>query len=150
MYQDIAGEDEHISIVYQSQLNTDDMAVLLGNSRQKDLAAQRTTAGPHKDELEILMGTQLLKSVASQGQRKSLLFSLKLAEYKILKINKNIDPFLLLDDVFEKLDESRMQKLLSWACLENKGQVFLTDTHTKRMKETLGKLNIPFQLNELI
>lgn len=149
LYLEISGVNEAISIQYQSQMNNDDIALLLKNSIHKDLSAQRTTVGPHKDDLELLMGTQLLKNVASQGQRKSLLFSLKLAEFKILKINKKIEPVLLLDDVFEKLDEQRMQKLLAWACLENQGQVFLTDTHTERMKTTLGKLSIPFQLHDL-
>ncbi|MFZ9660665.1 MAG: DNA replication/repair protein RecF [Chitinophagaceae bacterium] len=148
-YIGIAGNNEGLSICYQSQLHTEDMGRLLKQNRQKDLFAQRTTVGPHKDDLELMMGTQPVKNIASQGQRKSLLFALKLAEYKILKINKNIDPILLLDDVFEKLDEARMHKLLTWACKENAGQVFLTDTHAERLHATLDKLSISFQLHEL-
>jgi DNA replication and repair protein RecF len=87
--------------------------------------------------------------VASQGQRKSLLFALKLAEFEVLRNDKGFEPILLLDDVFEKLDEGRMHNLLLWACVENKGQVFLTDTHCSRLRSALEKLNMDFQVEEL-
>ena len=82
------------------------------------------------------------KTVGSQGQRKSLLFSLKLAEYELLRISKGFAPFLLLDDVFEKLDEKRMQNLLEWVCVHNQGQVFITDTHKERLTAALMHIGI--------
>src|SRR5258705_1620874 len=89
------------------------------------------------------------KNLASQGQRKSLLFALKLAEFTILKEKKGFAPLLLLDDIFEKLDNQRMNNLLRKVCIEEQGQVFITDTHKKRLEESLNKLLLPFQLIEL-
>jgi DNA replication and repair protein RecF len=74
---------------------------------------------------------------------------LKLAEYELLKTNKGFAPILLLDDVFEKLDDKRMQNLLNWVCNENTGQVFITDTHRERLEEAFVKLNTAYQVIEL-
>jgi DNA replication and repair protein RecF len=149
MYKMIAGLEEGLNLVYQSQLLNNSFADLLQRNRDKDLYAQRTTGGIHRDELEIRLGDQPLRQIASQGQRKSLLFALKLAEFNVLRQHKGFEPILLLDDVFEKLDESRMHNLLAWACVENQGQVFLTDTHCSRMTAALEKLNTVFQVVEL-
>lgn len=149
MYTLIAGEQEEIDIIYQSQLQTKDLASLLQASHDKDRYAQRTTVGIQRDELEIRLGDQSFRLVASQGQRKSLLFALKLAEFNVLSRHKGFAPVLLLDDVFEKLDEERMHNLLEWACLHNDGQVFLTDTHCGRLKQALDKLNVEAQIEEL-
>ena len=91
----------------------------------------------------------MFKNIASQGQRKSLLFALKLAEFELLKMNKGFAPLLLLDDVFEKLDDIRMQQLLHWVCNENEGKVFITDTHKERLEEAFKKLKVDFQIIEL-
>ncbi|HRF18281.1 MAG TPA: DNA replication and repair protein RecF, partial [Chitinophagaceae bacterium] len=85
------------------------------------------------DDLDMHLGSQPFKNVASQGQRKSLLFSLKLAEMEVLKKEKGFAPLLLLDDVFEKLDEERVNNLLNKVCVENDGQVFITDTNGERL-----------------
>jgi DNA replication and repair protein RecF len=77
------------------------------------------------------------------------LFALRLAEFTILKEKKAFAPLLLLDDIFEKLDDQRMNKLLYKVCVEEKAQVFITDTHKKRLEEALHKLLVPFQLFEL-
>jgi DNA replication and repair protein RecF len=77
------------------------------------------------------------------------LFALKLAEYELLKKNKGIAPLLLLDDVFEKLDQNRMHNLLHWVCSNNKGQVLITDTHKQRMENSFAKLQIEHQIVEL-
>ncbi|GAC1381312.1 MAG: hypothetical protein NVSMB45_05930 [Ginsengibacter sp.] len=75
------------------------------------------------------------------------MFSLKLAEYEILKANKGFAPLLLLDDVFEKLDEKRMNNLLEWVCVHNQGQVFITDTHRDRLLKALNEIGVePFIL----
>lgn len=149
MYTMIAGTGEEVSLQYQSQLLQAAFADLLERSRQKDYYTQRTTAGIHRDEVEFRLGDQPLKQVASQGQRKSLLFALKLAEFNVLQRYKGHEPILLLDDVFEKLDSQRMHNLLHWACVENQGQVFLTDTHCERLTESLEKLNAGFQVERL-
>lgn len=149
IYIEIADNNEEIILQYQSQLNEHPFESLIEQFRQKDFALQRTSAGIHKDDLEIQLNHQNFKSIASQGQRKSLLFALKLAEFEVLKSNKGFAPLLLLDDVFEKLDDQRMDNLLRRVCIENEAQVFITDTHEERIRESLGQLNVPFQVIEL-
>jgi len=146
LYNEIATQQEEITLLYESQLLKASFTELLQATRQKDYSAQRTTAGIHRDELEITMNNQLFKNIASQGQRKSLLFALKLAEMDVLKKEKNFAPLLLLDDVFEKLDESRISNLLNKVCVENKGQVFITDTNKERLRQHLDILNITYEI----
>ncbi len=148
-YQYIAQKNDHISIEYDSQFLTASMKELLQSNRQRDLYLQRTGCGIHKDDITFLMKGQSFKTLASQGQRKSLLFALKLAEFEVLKQQKHITPILLLDDVFEKLDAERMHHLLHKVCVEENGQVFITDTNRERLAESLKEIKVPFQLIEL-
>ncbi len=78
-----------------------------------------------------------------------MLFALKLAEYEIIKEKKGFAPLLLLDDVFEKLDDTRMKNLLHWVCNENQGQVFITDTHRERLQFAFEQLKVDGQIIEL-
>ncbi len=148
-YSRIADNDEVITLQYDSRLHDSSFHDLLNNYRQKDFAAQRSNAGIHKDDIIFQLNGQVFKTTASQGQRKSLLFALKLAEFELLKANKGFAPLLLLDDVFEKLDDNRMQQLLHWVCTENEGQVFITDTHKERLQEAFEKLDTAYQIIEL-
>jgi len=148
-YTRIAGKDDSVSITYESDLQKGRMLSLLRTARQKDGILQRTTVGIHKDDLLIRMGETSFKNDASQGQRKSLLFALKLAEWQTLKNKKGFSPILLLDDVFEKLDEQRMHNLLEWVCSDDDGQVFITDTHKARLQDQLNAIEVGFQLLEL-
>ncbi|MFP5042758.1 DNA replication/repair protein RecF [Parasediminibacterium sp. JCM 36343] len=148
-YTRIAGKDDMVAISYESNLQNGAMLQLLQSSRQKDMVLQRTTIGVHKDDLIVKMGERPFKNEASQGQRKSLLFALKLAEWQTLKTQKGFSPILLLDDVFEKLDEERMHNLLGWVCTDNGGQVFITDTHKERLQGQLGAIGVAYQLIEL-
>jgi DNA replication and repair protein RecF len=148
-YEHIADNNEVVAVQYDSQLHENSFYDLLNNYRQKDFLLQRSNAGIHKDELLFRLNGQPFKTTASQGQRKSLLFALKLAEFELLKTDKGFAPLLLLDDVFEKLDDNRMQQLLHWVCNENKGQVFITDTHRDRLTETFEKLGTAYQIVEL-
>ncbi|MBN8837744.1 MAG: DNA replication and repair protein RecF [Sphingobacteriia bacterium] len=148
-YQYIAEQQEPVQIVYESDLHQYNFRQLLQDNLQRDLYLQRTTTGIHKDDLNILLNRQPFKSIASQGQRKSLLFALKLVEFNLLEQLKNITPILLLDDVFEKLDAVRMHKLLQQVCVEKKGQVFITDTHKSRLAEHLRQLQVTYQMIDL-
>lgn len=145
-YLQIAGTEESLQLEYYSQLQEDDFEKLLAAFRQKDIMLQRTTTGIHKDDIELKLNDEIFKNIASQGQRKSLLFALKLKEFEELKSAKGFAPVLLLDDVFEKLDAGRMQNLLQHVCVESKSQVFITDTHKERLQQALEKLKVPFQL----
>jgi DNA replication and repair protein RecF len=148
-YKKIAANSEDVVINYTSQLLNASFESVLNQFREKDFALQRTNGGIHKDELEILLDDVIFKNIASQGQRKSLLFALKLAEFELLKKAKNAAPILLLDDVFEKLDDNRMHNLLEWVCLQNTGQVFITDTHKERLQTAFQQLNVLHQIIEL-
>ena len=146
LYTEIARQEEEIELHYQSELNQCTFKELLHLNRQRDMAAQRTTGGIHRDEMVFNLSGQLFKNIASQGQRKSLLFALKLAEMDVLKETKGFAPLLLLDDVFEKLDEDRITNLLHRVCIENNGQVFITDTNQERLSQHLDSLSTNYQL----
>ena len=149
LYSEIAKQKEETELHYQSELNQCTFTELLHLNRQRDMAAQRTTGGIHRDDLVFNLSGQLFKNIASQGQRKSLLFALKLAEMDVLKENKGFAPLLLLDDVFEKLDEDRIANLLRRVCIENNGQVFITDTNEERLSSHLKQLSINFEMIRL-
>lgn len=149
-YKSISGNNELIDLEYSSTLNENNFEELLIAARQKDRLTQRTNIGIHKDDLIFLLHENVFKTIASQGQRKSLLFACKLAEFEILKKVKNFAPLLLLDDVFEKLDESRIKNLLAYVCQENNGQVFITDTHSQRLKEALSQFGDEVQIIDLV
>ncbi|HMK05059.1 MAG TPA: DNA replication and repair protein RecF [Ferruginibacter sp.] len=148
-YEQIADNNEVVTLQYESRLNESSFHDLLNNFREKDFILQRSNAGIHKDDILMQLNRQPFKTTASQGQRKSLLFALKLSEFELLKADKGFAPILLLDDVFEKLDDNRMQQLLHWVCNENEGQVFITDTHRDRLSDAFDKLNTAYQIIEL-
>lgn len=145
-YRQIAGSDELLNLVYESQLLQQSFPDLFLRLRDKDILLQRTNGGIHKDDIDIELLQQPFKTIASQGQRKSLLFALKLAEFQALKDAKGFAPLLLLDDVFEKLDEFRMHNLLNQVCVENDGQLFITDTHAERIRDHFNNLVNNFQV----
>ena len=148
-YLQIADNKEAIELVYESQLNQCSFEESLERSRQKDIFSQRSNVGIHKDDLSSLLNDKPFRYVASQGQKKSLLFALKLAEFELLKENKGFAPLLLLDDVFEKLDDQRIQNLLQWVCVNNESQVFITDTHFERLKTSLDSFGLSSQIIQL-
>jgi DNA replication and repair protein RecF len=148
-YHRIADNNEEIKFNYSSHLQNETFENLLTRTHERDRMLQRTSAGIHKDDIQFELNRQPFKTIASQGQRKSLLFALKLAQYQLLKDYKSFSPILLLDDVFEKLDEKRMHRLLHWVCKENEGQVFITDTHKRRLLDIFEQLKIDGQIIEL-
>jgi DNA replication and repair protein RecF len=149
LYNHLAQKNDQIDIQYQSRLDEDSFDNLLQVSFSKDKAVQRTSVGIHKDDLVITIQGQSFKQEASQGQRKSLLFALRFAEWECIKKSKGFSPILLMDDIFEKLDEQRMIQLLDWVSHSTDGQVFITDTHKERVADLLGKYLSSYQLIEL-
>ena len=148
-YNQIANNNEIISAQYQSKLAEHSFQDLLKQNLEKDLMLQRSNIGIHKDDLIFSLNGEPFKNIASQGQRKSLLFAMKLAAFELLKSHKGFAPILLLDDVFEKLDEERMHNLLKWVCIENDGQVFITDTHKSRLESSFKALHIDGEIIEI-
>lgn len=149
LYTEIAQKEENLSILYDSRLLETSFEELLSATQSKDRMLQRTTAGVHRDDIILQLNQQPFKNIASQGQRKSLLFALKLTELQVITQEKKVTPFLLLDDVFEKLDEERISNLLQKVCMENNGQVFITDTNHERLIKHLEALNADFDLISL-
>lgn len=145
-YHQIAESGDNIEILYKTAVKETGYLNELKKARSTDLLQQRTGFGIHKDDIEFLLGEKQFKYLASQGQRKTLLFALKLAEFQCIKTQKGFTPVMLLDDVFEKLDEQRMKNLLKIVCEESEGQVFITDTHANRVADHLLPLGISPEL----
>lgn len=139
-YQLISGQREEVNIVYESDLLRKGFAELLEQSALNDRSAQRTTKGVHKDELEFTINEFPLKKLGSQGQQKSFIIALKLAQYEYLKQQTAVKPLLLLDDIFEKLDEHRLKALLLMIANDDFGQILITDTHYERVKQVFSNI----------
>jgi DNA replication and repair protein RecF len=150
LYNEIAAKSEQIQLTYESHLLDNAIENLLHKNRSRDRILQRTQHGIHKDDIKFLLGNQIFKLTASQGQRKSLLFALKLAEFESIKKQKGFAPLLLLDDLFEKLDNKRMSNLLKWVSKENNGQIFITDTDKDRLERVFSEIGINCNIIDLI
>jgi DNA replication and repair protein RecF len=137
-YSIISEEKEEVLLTYESSLDGRDFKTALLSSLSKDRVLEYTTVGPHKDDLDFQLNGFSLKKFASQGQQKSYLLALKLAQFQYIRERKNIKPLLLLDDVYDKLDENRFNKLLELVRGNDFGQVFITDTHAERMMTLFG------------
>lgn len=137
-YHQLCGGTEELSVIYSSDLNTKSMTEWLATGLEQDLRMQRTLRGIHKDDWDFGLNNMQLKQFGSQGQKKSFLFALKLGQYAYLSRVLGHLPILLLDDIFEKLDQSRMEALLRIIRGADFGQVILTDTHAERIRLAFG------------
>ena len=134
-YEKICGGKEAVTLRYRSQLADEDFGHLLEQAKEKDRVLQRSTVGPHRDDLPFHLNGHAIKRFASQGQLKSFVLALKLAQWQVLKNEKSVPPILLLDDLFDKLDDERVQQLIELLSVGGFGQVFITDTHPERSEE---------------
>lgn len=143
-YNKISGGQEEVDCIYKSQLLENSFGQLMQEAAEKDRILQRTTSGIHRDDLQFKIGGHPLKKFASQGQLKSYVLALKLAQYEVLKKDKKEPPLLLLDDIFDKLDRHRV-KFLIQLILENEfGQVFITDTEMERLETILSDFALDY------
>jgi DNA replication and repair protein RecF len=115
-----------------------DFAAVLLENRDKDRVLERTSAGPHRDDLSLHLREQPIKKYASQGQLKSFLLALRLAQYEVLRREKGLAPLLLLDDIFAKLDEQRVRQLMALLIDREFGQIFITDTQRSRIESVVA------------
>jgi len=145
-YQIISNDKEQVNLSYKSQLQNASLQNLLLNSLEKDKVLQYTTVGIHKDDLNFEIGAHSIKKFGSQGQQKSYLIALKLAQFEFIKQQSNITPILLLDDIFDKLDESRVSHIVELVNSEEFGQIFITDTHSERTEKVVKKSDKPYQI----
>ena len=148
-YQIISGDKEQVNLKYKSQLHDFTMTDLLQKSLEKDKILQYTTSGIHKDDLSFEIGAYPIKKFGSQGQQKSYLIALKLAQFEFIKQQSNVTPILLLDDIFDKLDENRVQQIIDLVNNDEFGQIFITDTHSERTENILKQSNVPYQIFKL-
>lgn len=143
-YETLSESREKVRLNYISDLEEEDFEIQFTKNIEKDLAAQRTTKGIHKDDYEFLMEDMPIKKFGSQGQRKSYAMALKLAQFDFLSQIKNVKPILLLDDIFDKLDDSRIKQLIKMIDQKLFGQVFITDARPERTKELLKASKVNF------
>jgi DNA replication and repair protein RecF len=145
-YELISGGREQVGINYLSHLNDLSFAEVLGNALNRDRAMEYTTVGIHKDDLEFTINGYPLKKYASQGQQKSFLIALKLAQFDFIKSIKQSTPILLLDDIYDKLDDLRVKQLMELVCSNNFGQLFITDTHLTRLADLFKTTGTDFKV----
>ncbi|MFK8059517.1 MAG: DNA replication/repair protein RecF [Polaribacter sp.] len=148
-YQVISGDKERVNLLYKSQLHDFTIDVLLLKSLEKDKILQYTTSGIHKDDLSFEIGEYPIKKFGSQGQQKSYLIALKLAQFEFIKQQSKVTPILLLDDIFDKLDESRVSQIINLVNDDTFGQIFITDTHSERTENILKQGDKSYQIFEL-
>jgi DNA replication and repair protein RecF len=137
-HQAITDSQETVQLVYESHLFENDLLTLLQENLSKDKALQYTSVGVHKDDLSFEIDSHPIKKFGSQGQQKSFLIALKLAQFEFLKKQSGVKPILLFDDIFDKLDESRVAKIVEMVNSDTFGQLFISDTHPERT-ETIVK-----------
>ncbi len=140
-YEFIAQDNETTSLVYDTALHHRAILAGLRETRQKDLALQRTSFGIHRDDFLFSMAGREIKRLGSQGQQKSFVIALKLAQYEILKKHKGFKPVLLLDDIFDKLDDVRISRLLA-LIKTDLGQLFITDARPGRTRKLLDQIEV--------
>ncbi len=131
-HQAITGSEETVQLVYQSHLYETDLMTLLEENINKDRALHYTSVGIHKDDLSFEIDHHPIKKFGSQGQQKSFLIALKLAQFEFIKNQSGLKPILLFDDIFDKLDEYRVAKIVEMVNSDTFGQLFISDTHPER------------------
>ena len=140
-YEIISKGNEKVTVIYESNLNEQIFEEILSENLEKDRVLTYTSRGIHKDDLLFVMNENLIKKFGSQGQQKSFLIALKLAQIKRIKDITNKNPILLLDDIFDKLDDNRVSQLIELVNQQNFGQIFITDTHRERTESVVKRIN---------
>lgn len=140
-YQTICLSAEQVGLRYLSQLDKSNLGEMLVENRERDRILGYTSVGVHKDELEMTLDGQLIRRFGSQGQNKTYLIALKLAQYTFLSRGGQTQPILLLDDLFDKLDAERVEQIIKLVSGEQFGQIFVTDTNRKYLDAILQSVN---------
>lgn len=149
LHERVSGGKETVGLTYQSQLIDRSMQELLDLHQEQDRQRQHSTAGIHKDDLVFEIGEHPLKKFGSQGQQKTYLIALRLAQFEFIAKKKNMKPILLLDDVFDKIDDRRVRQLMELVSENNFGQIFVTDTDVNRVPEIFSSMETPGKLFNL-
>lgn len=148
-YASISGGKEEVGLTYDSKLLENGLLVLLESTIDKDRALQYTSVGIHKDDLAFEIAGYPIKKFGSQGQQKSFLIALKLAQFHFLKEQAKTTPLLLLDDIFDKLDENRVAQIMNLVDQDQFGQIFLSDTHADRTENVVRTVHQSYKIFKL-
>lgn len=148
-YNAISNHKEVVGLSYKSDLFEDNLLSLLKNNLHKDKALQYTNIGIHKDDLQFEIETYPIKKFGSQGQQKSFLIALKLAQFDFIKQQSGVAPILLLDDIFDKLDENRVAQIIELVNDKHFGQIFISDTHAERTENVIKQTQQSYKIFKL-
>jgi len=148
-YKWISNNNETVNLVYKSDLFDGDLKTQLEANIKKDRALQYTSVGVHKDDLSFEIDEHPIKKFGSQGQQKSFLIALKLAQFDFIKTQSGVNPILVLDDIFDKLDDQRVSQIISLVDKENFGQIFISDTHPERTEYAVKQVHQSYKLFKL-
>lgn len=140
-YDYICQSNENVSLVYKSQLNDDGFQTLLQSKRERDKILGYTSVGVHRDDMDMHLGDYPIKKVGSQGQNKTYGIALKFAQFDFLLHSGTSTPLLLLDDIFDKLDSSRVEQIIKLVSGKEFGQIFITDTNREHLSDMQEKIN---------
>lgn len=143
-YELLSNNKEIVSAAYDSVCRKEDLLSCLNNSFERDCATQRTNEGIHRDDFDFFLNNRSLKKFGSQGQKKSFLMALKFAQYELIRDEKGQNPLLLLDDLFDKLDEARSYSVLDLIAEKGFGQIFITDTNESRIRKFISETQKSF------
>lgn len=148
-YNAISNKNETVSLSYKSDLFEDNLNSLLKKNINKDKALQYTSVGIHKDDLIFEIEGFPIKKFGSQGQQKSFLIALKLAQFDFIKQQSGVSPILLLDDIFDKLDENRVTQIIGMVNDKHFGQLFISDTHAERTENVVKQVHQTYKIFKL-
>lgn len=141
LYSAIAGTDENVSLRYISTLDSTkgSLLPLLDSARRHDEIVRHTSVGPHRDDIEMLLDTMPMRRIGSQGQCKTFTVALRMAQYEFLHQATGLRPLLLLDDIFDKLDASRVESIMNLVTSDEFGQIFITDTDRSHLHSIVSR-----------
>ena len=148
-YKVISDGKENINLTYSSDLAEGKLLEILKENQNRDKQLQYTSKGIHKDDLDFQIDDHPIKKFGSQGQQKSFLIALKLAQFDFIKQQSGVTPILLLDDIFDKLDEQRVSHLVELVNEEHFGQIFISDTHPERTETIVKQIHQTYKMIQL-
>ncbi len=149
-YELISSGKEQIELQHQSQLNENDFGSLLKESLPKDRVVQYTSVGIHKDDILFKIGDYPIKKLGSQGQKKTYLVALKLAQFDFIKQMAEMTPILLLDDIFDKLDKNRVEQIVKLVANDHFGQIFITDTNREHLDQIIAEIDADYKIFNVV
>lgn len=148
-YAEISGGNEEVALNYESKLFSSGLLELLEKNIDRDRALQYSSVGVHKDDLSLTISGHPIKKFGSQGQQKSFLIALKFAQFHFMKKQAGSTPVLLLDDIFDKLDENRVAHIIGMVDKEEFGQIFISDTHAERTENIVKTIHQTYKIFKL-